>query len=484
MTFLAIEYPITRQIHWRYLTALSYVGALIVVVFLTTLNVALVGYETVNVFQSDFYATQDFWFYHFLPYGKPKPGTLCEPHFLIIGDHFKVRGSDVDWTILSITANGSNSGLPYTGSTLSSACDITRIGVSSNNGDKSTEVFVILECWDFNGVSMNASASLLSQATTSSDTLGRLLRDVQPSTGDNNLFMRSICNQTLIDFGLSGLPTIQSYSFTAVFRTPCLATATPVACGEEVPKLNASINMEMGNHFVKQDERPLDPYIPDGHDLDTYWPDQRIIWNLFQTIYALARANLANDSPNNFLLHLNALSMVLFKNISQTGTTGSFHSELFSFINTTLLGHMVNQFGESLFNVSGESLRNTSRGKIEAAYLCKRQHLKSLGNLVISVLVAVLSMFSTIWATYMWILSTLAKRSRGANTCIAHVDPSYHSVDSLETAVVASSSREEKAWWIEFMQLGHHLNKPRYERRPLFVADEIVLTSLPHARRY
>ncbi|KAF9527675.1 hypothetical protein CPB83DRAFT_836461 [Crepidotus variabilis] len=416
MPFLAIEYPITRQIHWRYITALSYVGAFVVVVFLTILNVALVGYDTITVFESDYDAIQDLWFHRFLPYGRPKPGTLCDPYLLSIGDHFKVQGKEMDWTTLSITAKESNSKLAYTGTLVSSACDVTRIAANISDYISPEDIYIILECWNLDGVYMNASAPLLSKIQT--EIVVRRLRD-------------------------------------SMYRW---LTTYPVR-----ERLGDGATRRWSDSDVIMVFSLNPDHLGDG-----------ALWNVFQTIYAIVRVNLANDSPNNFLLHPGALPTILLEIIPQSGMVESPKSGIYDALTSSPYGLQSSEMLRSILNSSG--------GEIEAAYLCKQQHLKSPGNLVISVLVAVLSMFSTIWAAYMWILSTLAKRPPKANTCIAHGDAPYHSVDSLQTTFAESSSREENARWIEFMQMGYDLNKRRYERRPSFVADEIVLTSLPHAR--
>ncbi|KAF9527684.1 hypothetical protein CPB83DRAFT_907492 [Crepidotus variabilis] len=299
MNFLAIEYPITRTIHWKRVTVLSYVGAFVLIIFLTILNVALVGYETINVFQNNYNATQELWFHGFLPYGKPKLGTLCDPYLLTIGDHFRVQGSELDWTISSIKANGQNSGLAYTATSVSSAYDVTQIIVNARfepgrftYHSPSEEILVILECNNLDGISLNASTQLLEKT-----------------------------------------------------------------------------------------------------------------------------------------LHLKALSTIL----TPMNFTDS-KSSLYELLNHSWV----------VSGFDSKTLMSIPGGKIEATYFCKHQHLKESGSLFVSALLAVLSMFYTIWAVYMWIISTLAKRSLGANTCLTHGGALYQSVD-LETAVVAWDSREEEA---------------------------------------
>jgi hypothetical protein len=81
--------------------------------------VALTGYETVTVFQSDFNATQSFWYDKYMPYRVPIPGTLCDPHVINVEDPFTTNYTFFEWAIESITgANAGNSGISYKGATL------------------------------------------------------------------------------------------------------------------------------------------------------------------------------------------------------------------------------------------------------------------------------------------------------------------------------------------------------------------------------
>jgi hypothetical protein len=108
--------------------------------------VILTGYETVTVFESDFNATQSFWYNKYMPYRVPTPGTLCDPHVFNAGDPFTTNYTFFEWTIESITGvNAGNSGISYEGDTLDD-CDISTIYVNADLRTWSVAFTVVMQC--------------------------------------------------------------------------------------------------------------------------------------------------------------------------------------------------------------------------------------------------------------------------------------------------------------------------------------------------
>jgi len=121
--------------------------------------VALTGYETITVFESDFNATQSFWYNKYMPYRVPTPGTLCDPYVFNAGDPFTTNYTFFEWTIESITrANAGNSGISYKGATLND-CDVSSIYVDADLRTWSVAFTVVVQCQHENLYEINAKTS-------------------------------------------------------------------------------------------------------------------------------------------------------------------------------------------------------------------------------------------------------------------------------------------------------------------------------------
>ena len=120
---------------------------------------ALTGYETVTVFESDFNASQTFWFDRFLPFYEPKPGTLCDGHIFNVGDPLTTNYSFFHWNIDSIIVpNAGQSGILYSGVPLT-FCDVTTIFVDGSLLSWSIDFTVMSSCVDSNLFNVTSLAS-------------------------------------------------------------------------------------------------------------------------------------------------------------------------------------------------------------------------------------------------------------------------------------------------------------------------------------
>lgn len=72
--------------------------------------VGLNGYEVVSTASPDYNAVPWLWFYHFIP--KPKPGSLCDPYRLDIGESFITNYGIFPWTLRNVLPqpNATNQG--------------------------------------------------------------------------------------------------------------------------------------------------------------------------------------------------------------------------------------------------------------------------------------------------------------------------------------------------------------------------------------
>ena len=123
---------------------------------------ALTGYETVTVFDSDFNATQSFWYNKYMPYRVPTPGTLCEPHVFNAGDPFTTNYTLFQWTFQSIVrANAGNSGISYKGETLN-GCDVSSIYMVGDIRSWLITFTVVVQCQHQNLFTISAKTSFTS----------------------------------------------------------------------------------------------------------------------------------------------------------------------------------------------------------------------------------------------------------------------------------------------------------------------------------
>ena len=130
---------------------------------------ALTGYETVTVFDSDFNATQSFWYNKYMPYRVPTPGTLCEPHVFNAGDPFRTNYTLFEWTFQSIVrANAGNSGISYKGETLN-GCDVSSIYMDGDLRTWSVAITVVVQCQHQNLYTISAKTSFISAVLPGSD---------------------------------------------------------------------------------------------------------------------------------------------------------------------------------------------------------------------------------------------------------------------------------------------------------------------------
>jgi len=144
---------------------------------------------------------------------------------------------------------------------------------------------------------------------------------------------------------------------------------------------------------------PIDPtWNPWVFDNDT----QLAIYNLLQTVYACIRIDLGNPSSNNFILNPAALNGTIAPTFPLTQANGEAFSNPILYRNWIEPTPWLQQ--HLPVTVSGPA-------SLKVVYPCQFQQRKGLDQLVISVLVATLSMFSTGWAVYMMIATAIAKRN-------------------------------------------------------------------------
>ena len=145
---------------------------------------------------------------------------------------------------------------------------------------------------------------------------------------------------------------------------------------------------------------PIDP-VNNPYVLDADF--ERPLFNLLQAVYASIRIDLGNPSLNNFILNPSALNGTIYDkfpvtayNQDQLSTTSTLYSQWHN-PEPALQKYLP-------VNVSGPA-------QVQVVYPCRFQQRKPLGSLIVSVLVATLSMFSSAWAAFILAATAFAKRT-------------------------------------------------------------------------
>lgn len=418
---MLLDYPITRSFSWPWFSPISLAGSFIVIVFLSVVNTALTGYETITVFESDFNATQSLWFDAFLSFRQPKPGTLCEARVFNVGDPLTTNYSFFQWTMDSIIeANAGQSGILYSGTPLT-FCDVTSIYLDGSIGSWSMDFTVISSCVDANLFNVTARASFtigllpgryspllgLRQASDGTqDARGQIL-DGLLSTATQDLGTR-VYNAFLF----SNQTSATAISAQATFNYCPMSLGLHAPCAVNPPQFDifaAAIVFPNTTVHSYINQLPIDPvWNPWVFDNDT----ELAFFNLIQAVHASVRIDLGNPSLNNFILYPAALNNTIASTFPITPANGEAFS--YSSLYTDL---------SSPFPWLQQNLPVTLSGPatIQVVYPCRFQQRKGPGAFFISVLVATLSMFSTGWAVFMLLATKVAKRNNPtANRCEGH----------------------------------------------------------------
>ncbi|KAF9532598.1 hypothetical protein CPB83DRAFT_847043 [Crepidotus variabilis] len=438
-----IEYPITRSLGGhKWLGLISYIGAFIAIIMLTMVNVTLVGYETVNLFADNFNITQSLWYDTFMPFRKAKSGTLCESRVLNIGDRFTTNYTAFEWVIQSVDLagipDGILSGVPYSGNLLNH-CDVTMIYMNGDMARYSIQFSVVVTCKDdYSEVTAATSFTMSSLPGIMGDMFGAVAQS-NTKKFDNlrPLVLSSLLNDAAVDLGLrvevalaisNGTTPIALSTLSSVDNF-CPASLSSSDCGKQRPSISFIQSVSIApNNTLSQSVSTKLARNTTVIDALTEAP----VFNLLQAVYAAARVDLGIDSPNNVFLHKEALPLVLNKTFPVTPNTPAVIPEALQSDFYANLEDPAQNYPDWVnllpLNVTGPAI-------IRVMYLCRYQRRKAGGSLFISVLVAVLSMFTSGWGIYLTLLTKWAKRTPGSNSCESHqFKESYQALEQSATS--------------------------------------------------
>ncbi|KAF8216723.1 hypothetical protein K438DRAFT_401838 [Mycena galopus ATCC 62051] len=454
---LTLQYPVTRIFPGRVFAPIAVCGAIVTLIFLATINSVLAGYETVTVFNSDFNLTQTLWFNRYIPSLVAKPGTLCDPRLLGLGDTFTTNYSLFQYSIASIDVpNAGDSGLSYNGWILDN-CDITSLYVNADAHTFIMDFTAVVSCVaDSTQVAQQNNYAITARADWSESLLagkyGTLLgaqkstNNRQAGTFTSGLDARgavldAVTTLSSADFSqrVLTLDIVNNGSFPSIISFQvgfpwCPASLGPDApCASQIPPVNITnmfeytSNQNFSQYFANEPASQLNQPLVTN---DT----SGIISNLVQGVYAAVRLDLGNPSPNNFLLNTSLTPQAITATFPQTFP--SLLNE--SLLHSVLVGDgyaaaygVLNGAGTP-YNLTG-LLPLTAPGPavLQGVYLCHIQRAKSPASAFIAVLVATLSMFSSGWGIFLGLSAGIVKKHiPSANSCTEH-GASHKSYESV-----------------------------------------------------
>ena len=101
------------------------------------------------------------WYYSFMPYKKPKPGSLCDPYLVAVGEKIATNYSIFDWNVQTIdNATAGGYGAAYKNHNLT-FCDVNSIYLGVDGIKSETDVTVSVTCSN----QMELAATLTSSFT-------------------------------------------------------------------------------------------------------------------------------------------------------------------------------------------------------------------------------------------------------------------------------------------------------------------------------
>ncbi|KAJ7811048.1 hypothetical protein B0H14DRAFT_3880238 [Mycena olivaceomarginata] len=399
----SLSYPVTRTFPGRIFSSLAFGGAGVVLLFLTVLNAALAGYETVPSYSSNFNVTQDHWYDKFLPpAAKPKPGSLCDARLLSLGDTITTNYSMFEYSISAIDKeNTGNSGFSYEGWALDN-CDMTSLFVNADANTFIIDFTAIVNC-KANGpqiqqgnsfdITARTDWSVSYMAGSFGSPLGaqKALRNLQAGTFNESLDARGAVLNTLLDASGSEFADRTYFMLMLSNRT------TP-----QVPPLNTTGIFEwLGNGTLVSNAKLTNDTIG-------------MVWNMVQVIYAAVSSRSRQPQPNNFLLNTSVIPEAIQSTFPQTyPSQGDISLPTESYVHSALVND------ELFANLTDDTpgllpsllpLSAPGPAVIDGVYLCRFQRAKSPGSAFIAVLVATLSTFSAVWGIFLTLAAAFVKQ--------------------------------------------------------------------------
>ncbi|KAF6758563.1 hypothetical protein DFP72DRAFT_807743 [Ephemerocybe angulata] len=407
-----LEYSITRPFDCPWVSAVAYALGFITIVILTTVNVALVGYETVSEFRSEFNSTKPNWFDAFTPSfaSRSKPGKQCAEHVFDVGDSLITNSSLFDWKVDAVfKANAGETGFSYKGGTLEN-CDVVQVTLFGDLDTWTVEGEILMMCKSPNNAKSQKNSDLVELAGVAKFGVSALAAKQTnfQSRRISRLALASIDigNQFYTAYLASNNTGLISYSLVAEFE-PCPPSYanTPLCDNQRLtqpPFVNITDVNAVSNNRSLAEKDVLG-------STATFHLDESLLaptLNFLQLARAAGRVDLGNTAPNNFLTNLSMTDTVL-KSQYPSGSKAS----------VTAPSQLYAAWKSQVIPLSGgvryAPLRVPGPAVLRTEFICRFSKLKSPGSLIVAVLVATLSMFSSAWGLSIVLAARIVKRRGG-----------------------------------------------------------------------
>ncbi|KAH8796862.1 hypothetical protein DL96DRAFT_1010285 [Flagelloscypha sp. PMI_526] len=405
------EYPVTQPYPWRWYSATVLFVSFLALIVMTLINYAAVGYEPRVTISPDFRLTEDFWWMRFVPFLKHK--GLCEYKGFAAGDIVQTSTDGFTYTVQSAEHRFRNDEYsegvsdpttkfePYKGrgAFLYGAQPLGRFCVEAGPtypempfsvhrptfASASIEAMAKFRCelpmdksgsqWRFHlSTKYVFSVSDITDYTnvdgSTNSRLGSTLGGVVDGLADD--LMDSVLD---MEFNATSIETI------VISRSVACDAGASDPCPSQVLKLNETSNPRI---TFRDGNRSNDlKLLPNSVNTS--------ITNFLVGWASATRADLGGWLPGSIFVTNGMLNQTF-------APGGRFANDLRA--NAT-------KFSSSIPLPAEKGYPNT---EISAFYTCHGKKLKSPGNLIVSIIVADLSMFGAFWGVLGFLASHMAKR--------------------------------------------------------------------------
>ncbi|KAF6743203.1 hypothetical protein DFP72DRAFT_828487 [Ephemerocybe angulata] len=320
--------------------------------------------------------------------------------------------------------NGGESGFSYRGDTLDN-CDAIKITVELDLSSWTVEGEVYMYCGFPAGTAKAGElAELGAAAKFGVSALVSRRSNFQRLAKNANLFysiLPPLLTNRTQSFILAGVDVgLQSYAAHLASNKTGLITYSGMAEFESCPpsyvkdhpcgaRLNQPpiVNITIGT-AITSDLTILPPDILLNANPPPYNLTESLrapMLNFFHLARATAQIDLGNSAPNNFLTNPSMIDAVLipeFPSAFQPGSTA--RSQLYDAWKSQKIPRTITNYA---------TLAVPGPATLQAPFICHFYRLKSPGSLVVSVMVATLSMFSSAWGLSIVLAARILKNKKG-----------------------------------------------------------------------
>ncbi|KAG8986378.1 hypothetical protein FRB94_003429 [Tulasnella sp. JGI-2019a] len=451
-------YTLSREYPWKRFDQFAGLGTLIGILILGVVTFATQGYETESTLSSSFNLTQSLWYNHFTP--AAEPGTLCDPYVFTVGDTFQTMMSPFIWTIDFINTikpavklgHANSNGLSYSGSALNTAgCDVSSLRVSADLSSWTATATAVIQCNENGIFPVSASTSFTSSINKQKATAASNKFEFRAGSDDpslhlcNNMYaslalLQSAGIDLLTALRLEMNPSSQnqllSLSASSDITSPCNGSGDDPSAHLELDVILEMLGFS--NLTLTANDAALQIFNTSLYNT-TY--------NFMQVMLASVRVDLGNQCPTNMLM---TQPSIVNNTLRQTpelinATYLEFYPQrlvtarsLYDIINSD------NTFLTDTFDFK-LPLNGSSQIFLQAPFLCHMTVLKSPTQVIVSVIVAMASLFMSGWGLFSAIASWFAIRhSPEANFCDGHWRYLRSNAESVSTPV-SEKEYSEKA---------------------------------------